>query len=623
MQMKMSCTFTDDKGNQRSCIHQDSTNMLPIYIIDENECKNKKIGATITMSMCNANASNQIKPIFKDEKKRTKFMFGEVILDDTNFDDGNTYSTNIAAQTCKTVTFTEDLDTCQNSISLKEMLKGKSAGDSCYGFLERKVYMSTFISPPEVLPTPEPTKAPSRAPTVVVETTAAPVPAFPEPCNPRDALVTEVANPAGDPDARFVEILFNDCAGRTIKDEIHVVRWPRNSVGPPVTISLKGFYVPTDGFVVICANDPGDYCDKPNINVGGNDGNDAVAVVEGPEDKPDEFSIIDIYGIPGAIGAATKPFDFENGRAVRNKTSNPEPSDEFQKTEWTIYPGEKKGEVGPKGTDPRFWVKPIIITEIIDPRTGDESEPLDYADVPRFIEMIVPDFDRWDEEEVGDDLKLVLFHGDSEDPDFTTAVSLNDIDIPSDGFIVVCNNAANIFYSDIATFNVVSYRCDIVVSELFDDRKGDFGCDRAAIVHGDRVTNYFIVDMFGSIGPSCDNSRFTGGRGVRLTNSTNAEPNYSRYNWEITEEAKPDNGDPRGWVNPVEVDLDPEPSPPSLAPHTHPAPAPHTHPAPTTPHMHTNAPHGKGSAAPTNNCGPNQSNKGCPSTKARRRLRRK
>ena len=623
--MKMSCTFTDDNGNQRSCIHQDSTNMLPIYIIDENECKNKKIRATITMSMCNDNASKQIKPKFKDEKKRPKFMFGEVILDDTNFDDVNQYSTNIAAQTCKTVTFTEDLDTCQNSISLTEMLKGKSAQNDCYGYLERKVYMSTFISPPEVLPTPEPTNVPSRAPTVEIETTAAPVSAFPDTCNPRDALITEVANPAGDLDVRFVEILFNDCAGRTIKDEILVVRWPRNFVGPPVTISLKGFTVPEDGFVVICASGisiSGGICDSRNNSVGNNDGNDAVAVVGGlPDDPtdPSEFDIIDIYGIPNATGVATKPFDFQNGRAVRNKASDPEPSGEFHNTEWTIYPGENKGEVGPKGTDPRVWVEPLIITQIVDPLTGDESEPLDYADVPRFIDIYVPDIDRWGEEKVGDDLKLVLFHGDSEDPDFTTAVSLNDIDtIPSDGFIVVCNNAADDVYYEQHN-NKKTFLCDLVVSELFDNREGDFGCDRAAIVHGDS-TNYFIVDMFGSIGPSCDNSRFTGGRGVRLTNSTNAEPNYSRYNWEITTVAIPEDGDPREWDNPAEVDLDPAPSPPSLAPHTHPAPtpththpaAPHSHPAPTPSHTHP--------AAPSNNCG---SNKGCGGTKARRRLRRK
>ena len=555
LQMKIECTFSDDAGQKRSCIHADETNMLPIYIGDADQCNDKKILARIEMKMCNNNEWKTIKPKFKDENKRPKFMFDGEIIDDATFIDYNKYDSQILKKSCKVYTFDTELDTCRSDIKIQVMLKGRSNQEPCYGYLERSIYMSTFISPPEVVPTAAPTPAPTMAPTAPVQQPVTPNPTpqpnvpepLPENCDPRDALITEVASPAGSPESRFVEIFFEDCAGKVIKDDIYIVRWP--SEGAPVKETLYNYLVPPDGFVVVCSDSisPSGTCDFLNSSVGNNDGTDAVAVTEGPEPSTPDH-IIDIYGQPTADDVTIEPFDFSNGRGVRIKNPCPNPTNEFDIDEWMIYPGDDKAEVGPRGIDPGVWVDPLIITEVSDPLDGDEITAQDYADVPRFIEIMVPNDDRWGQEKVSDDLKLVLFHGDSEHPDFSTVVPLSDVDIPQDGFIVVCNDAADSAFTEVIS-GETKYLCDLVVSELFDDREGNFGCDRAAIIHGDSVDDYTIVDMFGSLAVACDQSQhdFTGGKGVRLTNSTYPEPTWNVYHWEIMLVDSPENSGPRGF----------------------------------------------------------------------------
>ena len=384
------------------------------------------------------------------------------------------------------------------------------------------------------------------------------------PCNPDDAIITEVSVPQIDgSDLRYVEIFFKDCAGRRIKDDVKVGRGDNPTTDN--VLDLIYFLVPTDGYVVICSDlsaVDAEYgagtCDKQSP-VANNEGYDPVAIVKGPFDANRE--ILDIFGFPNDEDRETP--DIKDGRAVRIKPNENSPT--YVPEQWFIYPGvDGKNPVGPKGMDPGVWLMPIIITEIVDPDMGTNAADVNYAEAPRFIEMYVPNTDLHGKK-IGDDLKLVLFRGDEEDPSFSPYVSLKDIDIPDNGVIVVCNQAGGAEWG--------TNKCDIIKTDLFDLRGGYFGCDRAAIVHGNNKDSYSIIDMYGLIGVDCADTMhdFIDGRGVRLSNSTIPEPIWNIFNWEVISGVSPDECKPGSW--PEQADPKPdENAPPSPANTPPPAP---------------------------------------------------
>ena len=542
----MKCTFVY-AGEEYSCLHNSESNNDPVYIGDEAKCSDgisQSITANLEMKMCNLNDSRNI-ALITDGANRTRFEFDDEIVSEAFFvRPSNSYSNMMETDgftECKTVQFRKTFDACDGSVTMKTVLNGNVAGNrmldnTCNGYLERKIWLSTFIRPGPPGPSPRPTPRPTPSPTPGRPTQ--------RDCDPRNAVITEVADPEGKPSGRYVEIFFYNCAGKTINDPIKVVRWPL--VGSsPITTDLQGMTVPGDGFIVICAGN-GNECDKKRDNVGDNDGRDAVAVVEVQQGKRLDHDIIDIYGVPGQTDG---PSNFEEGRAVRNKSPESiDPTMSFDISDWTVYPGTGGSKVGPSGTDPRTWLKPLMITEIVDDIDG--KEPI-YSDVPRHIEIFVPYYDRFSTEVIDDDLKLVLFHGESSTPDFTTAVTLKDTKIPNNSLVVVCNKAAKDHDDYIVKRGSNSDSlCDIVASDLFDQRGKLFGCDRAAIISGDQ-NKYSIVDMFGSLGVDCDDVKheFTAARGVRLTNATFAQPTWDYYNWEITKNPE-DGSDAHVWDQP-------------------------------------------------------------------------
>lgn len=93
--------------------------------------------------------------------------------------------------------------------------------------------------------------------------------------------------------------------------------------------------------------------------------------------------------------------------------------------------------------------------------------------------------------------------------------------------------------------------CEIAKPEMIDPRRADFGCDRAAIVHGDR-SKYSIVDTFGLIGRNCtdSDSNFTDGRGVRLTRANVPDPVWNINNWRFFSGSPEAIGsDPHVWTD--------------------------------------------------------------------------
>jgi hypothetical protein len=346
------------------------------------------------------------------------------------------------------------------------------------------------------------------------------------PCDPSDIIITEAAYPNGLPSSRYIELYLPQCAGQRIKPGVKLVRWPEGSGQPSINhVALQDVVVPKDGFIVICQSlaaettfSDSDLCDV----IGGNRtplGTDAILVIDGPiVNNISGMNVIDTYGFPGASG--TLPSDFSNGRAVRFRPTIPTNSGAvWESDQWIVYPSnDGKNVVGPKGMDPRVWVNPIIITEITDP----DVIGVDPFNVPRFVEMYTP-YDGMQMKPVNDDLKLVVFRGSSQEPDWSTAFDLKGKNVDSNGYITLCNTAGGQRYGnscDYLAFSNTAVNID--------------GCYNVAIVQGDSE-RYSVVDMYGIIGSSCEGTitDFSDGRAVRLENTTYPESEWDQYNWEV------------------------------------------------------------------------------------------
>ena len=481
----MSCTFTNEDGVQKSCIHMLEEDKNPILVVDERECAEKSFVATLEAVMC-VEGDAAIRAM-----KSTLSLGGTVIEPDSSV------KVPTANGECLTLTAEKEIDTCIEKRAMEAYLFSKKPNNAkIEQTATRDIIVSKLVFPGRL-----------------------------EPCDPMDALITEIADPLNDSGARFVEITFNDCAGETIVDDVVVVRHP--GTNKALELDLVNVTIPVNGVLVICANEdlsPGSRCDLVD-DVGDNDGTDPVEVAKKPEEG--DMVTIDIYGSPGELNDPP----FTDGKAVRKKSPDRVPQDTFQEDEWEVFSGDEdneKGPVGPEGTDPGAWVNPVIITEVTDPIDGTESSPAAFAAVPRFIKMKVLERDGFGT----DPLKLVLFHGSNPEPDFDTCVSLKNLELHPDDSIIVCNDAANSAISNAVSEGITQHYCDRVFSDLFDVRNGDFGCDKAAIILGDS-TKYHIIDMYGVIGSGCDVSEFTTGEAFRLPNATFPLPIYSPYDWEV------------------------------------------------------------------------------------------
>merc|ERR550539_412581 len=118
---------------------------------------------------------------------------------------------------------------------------------------------------------------------------------------------------------------------------------------------------------------------------------------------------------------------------------------EYDYDKWYVFPqcGQK---VGPEGMDINMWedtVGPIcgleatiLITEIVD-------LDVDSYPVPRYVELYAPR-KRHRGTAFNHDLKLVIFHSDSLEPHWASAVPIDYM--PESGFLVICNRAAHAAY---------------------------------------------------------------------------------------------------------------------------------------------------------------------------------
>ena len=107
------------------------------------------------------------------------------------------------------------------------------------------------------------------------------------------------------------------------------MRWDRASTTPsPVTISLQGVKIRSDGFLVYCKSP-----DSANSEYGAGTCENTESLLDGPADADGtdnhaivrgnpatgSFEIVDLFGVVGESGFRTD-HDFVNGRVVRKRS---------------------------------------------------------------------------------------------------------------------------------------------------------------------------------------------------------------------------------------------------------------------------------------------------------------
>ena len=201
-------------------------------------------------------------------------------------------------------------------------------------------------------------------------------------------IITEIADPKDDPQARFVEIYSPTCAGKNVPSETKLVHWVGDAIDPTAPVDLSGMRMPENGILVICATGvytgrPCDIIPDDLDNATNNDGHNQVGMVRGTRTL-DDYETIDLFGVIGEDGSGTS-HDFEYGRAVRNRDVVTGPSgNTWIPNQWIVVPGQGDGEALVEDCDPGEWVRiplVLIITEVADPQ-DDENK--------RFVELYSP-----------------------------------------------------------------------------------------------------------------------------------------------------------------------------------------------------------------------------------------
>jgi Predicted membrane protein len=575
---------------QKSCVSINDD--VPFHAVRKDKCKDNPIDATLTMTMCNKNQNGNIitpyPPVPENSNKvnSTYFRFNASdFMVPYVFDD-------ILQSNCKTLTRQVQIDTCRKKWPMSVQLNGNMTksvrGNSyCYCYLFRKSVIRVFPAPPNPSPPtpPDVTKAPTAAPTVAptaaptVAPTAAPSPIveaysapptkkasqFPtiditsmpssSPVPLKPIILTEITDPAiigGSPNdiPRFVEMYVPDVSihGDAIKDNLKLVIFPGSSTEPDwsTAFDLKGKTVDLDGFVTLC-NEAADgiYIDACSyvapkgssspVNV---DGCYNIAIVEG---DANEYTIVDMYGIPGRVCTGTIS-DFSDGRAVRldNSTFPNSPWDQYN---WEVIKDEdidgieEPGDWNPGITpcDP----SDIIITEVAYPNGLASS---------RYVELYLP---QCAGQRIKPGIKLVRWPEGSNQPS-VIHIALQDVIVPKDGFIIICQSlAAESTFSDLDL-------CDVIGGN-----RTPLGTDSILVVDGPIASNISgmnVIDSYGFPGSSGTlSSDFTNGRAVRYRPAipTNSGAVWNPSQWIVypSNDGKnvvgPEGMDPRVWVNPI------------------------------------------------------------------------
>ncbi len=382
---------------------------------------------------------------------------------------------------------------------------------------------------------------------------------------------------------KYVEVLNKECANKEIVDELYLVRIPFGS--NEIELNQKGTFfknayslqaatggtnslLPSDGFLLAChsknirfrSNDIN--CDSGSDDKEYfplTDGRDTYAIVKIENGNINNYKIIDIYGSTLSYSSRVSQDLSLYGRAQRHTDISTGFSQFWQPNEWYI---RKSNAVS--AMDPRQWQNapddpiPFIITEITNPNTGKGSMP------PKYIEIYS---NSGEGERVNQPIQLVIFHDSGYVDDLvpSNVIDLQGLLIPSDGYMLFCNQAAAGQYGERACdYEFKNYGSPVTTN----------GDDNIALIRGDLSGGkYEVLDIFGRIGVDGTGTEhnFVNSRVVRDVGSIFQNSGiWNAEEWCILEYDSEqslnqfDPADPRKWTTRCNT---PEPTPsPSFIP---------------------------------------------------------
>ena len=351
--------------------------------------------------------------------------------------------------------------------------------------------------------------------------------------------------------APFVEI-YSTCPGVSISRPIVVLS--KKEYGFNCEVELEGMVVPEDGFIIICENKIshmnqfGNKCDIESELLLGGHGTNTYAIkssspgcddathCEGDKCTYGCSDYLDIYGYLHS-GLEGTSHEYTDCRVLR-KMSYAYGSSTFKPNFWeSMCPSIPK--IPEETSDPRVW-KEVPLVLIL----SELTDPIDTS--KRFIEFYSPNKRNY---KITEDLRVLHYKDSTGNPD-SLSLSLNELEIDENGFLVVCSHNS---YDECNHIDQTAF----IQSYQADSRFTISSCAPSC-----RAT-----DTFGSID---NDNAFTKRRTYRL-------PPYSptqffiRQNWVFTDADKADPGEFPG------------PAPPSMSPAIQPVVQPSSKPKPRGP----------------------------------------
>lgn len=537
--VSLQCRYTNIDGVIDNCMDPALRENQPFLTLTTEECSARRsVDAVITYRMCNENDI-----VFNPRRDINNIRWRK-----NNSVKPDSWDDPMEPNTCREFVLDEKIDLCKETRVIDVEMDGVLAKAwpnycRCYLFKESNLnilYPSASPSySPTLSPSAKPIKAITDSPTRDPSSRPSERPVVA--CAYSEILITEIASPPNQ-NGRFIELYFPEgCQGSTINRDIQVVRWGDNQ-NP---INLRGLRIPDDRFLVLCKSANAnsiygsgtcDYIGTENDSPANVGGTDTIAVIDGSPNN-----VIDIYGVPFRPDPQGTDQDFTDGRAARNRGTDPEPdptsSAYWKPNEWTLTVPVDDND----NYDPRKWEnsRDIIIIPITNSTCifTELSDPVDNYDAG-FVEIQCTD----PGEALPDGLKVVTYKSPKErkiiSPDVDT--------IPLDSFIIICRN------------RVVFEEVYGKVCEIEDPGVHPDGRYPIALKDGDNN----ILDIYGypdqGFGPG---DVFVDGRAVKKIEYPEPSPFYIPFTWDVlpgagSETATVNDMTPRSW-EPNNEDRDP------------------------------------------------------------------
>lgn len=273
------------------------------------ECDGVSVAAEITMKQCNTGTDT----LSLNADKTDQIFRGTSVANTSSLDD-------LPSGECVTTVTNQIMDTCKSTFPMSINLKplGKC---NCYLFKVAKIdnYDGEIVNNPEIG-----TANGER-----------------DDAGPLVLWITEIADPNGNNNKRFIELYSPNKKGYVITEDIFIVKYEGSSdVHSEVFESLKGKFIDENGFLLLCNNpekvDACTYQTETDDFLGENMGRNDYAIAEVDEVNYFNSRIIDIFGQTGQGGFNSKQY-FTGGRCFRKARVN-EPNNVWDMDEWIVAP---------------------------------------------------------------------------------------------------------------------------------------------------------------------------------------------------------------------------------------------------------------------------------------------